>query len=84
MIAAAEKEKEDLRRLEEYIINKYEIEFVYPSIRKQINEYKEQYGYTYSGIHKALVYFYDIKKNSIAKSRNRIGIVPYVYKDDEN
>lgn len=84
MIAAAEKEKEDLRRLEEYIINKYEIEFVYPGIRKQINEYKEQYGYTYSGIHKALVYFYDIKKNSIAKSRNSIGIVPYVYKDAEN
>lgn len=36
-------------------------------------------GYTYLGIVRALEYHYVVKKGSIAKGNNGIGIVPYVY-----
>lgn len=49
-------------------------------IRKQINQYITDYDYTYSGMHKALVYFFEIKGNSIEKANGGIGIVPYVYR----
>ena len=38
-------------------------------------------GMTYKGMTNALVYFYDIKKNSIEKSNNGIGIIPWVYEE---
>jgi hypothetical protein len=57
---------------------------VTPRIQKQIKQYVEEYHYTYSGIHKALVYFYEVKGNSIEKANNGIGIVPYIYKDAYN
>lgn len=59
-------------------------DFITPRVRKQINTYIEQYQYTYSGIRKALVYFYEIKGNSTEKANGGIGIVPYVYKDAFN
>ena len=45
-------------------------------ITKFLNE-----GMSYKGITNALIYFYDIKKNSIEKSNGGIGIVPWVYED---
>ena len=38
-------------------------------------------GMTYKGMSKALVYFYEVKKNSIAKSDNGVGIIPWVYEE---
>ena len=70
--------------LEEYIIKLLCDDFITPRVRKQINTYIEQYQYTYSGIRKALVYFYEIKGNSTEKANGGIGIVPYVYKDAFN
>ena len=54
------------------------------AINKNIKKYREEYNYTYSGIHKALIYFFEIKGNSIEKANGNIGIVPYVYKDAFN
>ena len=54
------------------------------AINKNIKRYREEYNYTYSGIHKALIYFFEIKGNSIKKANGNIGIVPYVYKDAFN
>ena len=48
-------------------------------VRKQIKQYVEDYNYTYSGIHKALIYHFEIKGGSIEKANGGIGIVPYVY-----
>lgn len=48
-------------------------------IKKQIKDYREEYGYTYSGILKTLKWWFDINNNSIEKANNGIGIVPYVY-----
>ena len=76
-------EEADKIALEEYIIKLLGDDFITPRVRKQINTYIEQYQYTYSGIRKALVYFYEIKGNSIDKANGGIGIVPYIY-DDAN
>lgn len=59
-------------------------EFISPKVRKQIKSYIEQYNYTYSGMKKALVYFYEVKGNDISKANGGIGIIPYCYKDAYN
>ena len=74
-------EENDKKELDDYIIQLLKIDFVDARIRKQINKYVEEYQYTYSGIKKALVYFYEIKGNSIEKANGGIGIVPFVYKN---
>ena len=49
---------------------------------KQIKNYTAApYNYSLSGIRKSLVYFYQIKHNSIEKANGNIAIVPYIYKD---
>jgi len=53
-------------------------------IQKQIEDYHNNKGYTYSGILKSLTYFFDIKGNSIEKANGGIGIVPYIYEDARN
>lgn len=74
-------EKEQLFK---YIMQLFKEDYVSAKIQKQINEYISEYNYTYSGIQKALEYFYDIKGNSIEKSYGGIGIVPHIYKQAYN
>jgi len=74
------KEEQDKQELDDYIIQLLKIDYIDARIRKQINKYVEEYQYTYSGIKKALIYFYEIKGNSIEKANGGIGIVPYTYK----
>lgn len=72
-------EQQDKQELDEYIMKLFNTTFVEPKIQKQIKQFKEQYNYTYTGMRKALVYFYEIKNNSIEKANGGIGIIPYVY-----
>ena len=67
-------------QLDQYIMNLFHTEYVDPRIQKQIKNYIENYNYTYSGILKSLVYFYDVQKNPVEKSNDGIGIVPWIYK----
>ena len=76
---AQSQEDKDKQALEEYIMKLFKTDFVNPMIQKQIKEFRTEYNYSYSGILKALVYFYEIKHNSIEKANGRISIVPYVY-----
>lgn len=78
------KEEKDAQALEEYIVILFQLEYLNPRIRKQIKEYVEQYGFTYSGILKTLQYWYEVKKNDITKANGGIGIVPYVYTQAKN
>ena len=78
------KEEQDKLELEEYILKLFKIDYVDARIRKQINQYREEYNSTYSGIRKALTYFYEVKGNSIEKANGGIGIVPYVYQNAYN
>lgn len=77
-------EEQDKQDLDNYIIQLLKIDYIDARIRKQINKYIEEYNYTYSGIKKALVYFYEIKGNNIEKANGGIGIVPYTYKQAYN
>ena len=72
-------ENKDREELYDYIMKLFNISFVDPKIQKQIKKYIEENNYTYSGIKKALVYFFEIKGNSVEKANGGIGIVPYVY-----
>ena len=61
------KEDYDKMQLDQYIMNLFHTEYVDPRIQKQIKNYIENYNYTYSGILKSLVYFYDVQKNPVEK-----------------
>lgn len=67
-------EEADKIELDEYIIKLLKIDYIDARIRKQINSYIKDYNYTYSGMKKALIYFYEIKGNSIEKANGGIGM----------
>ena len=74
-----EKRKQELKdkeELEQYIIKLLKIDYVDARIQLQIKQYINDYNFTYSGIRKALIYFYEIKGNSIDKANGGIGIDP--------
>lgn len=58
-----------------------------PRVWKQLKEYKDtrnEHGepmYTYSGMLKTLIWWYEIKHNDIEKANGGIGIIPFVYND---
>lgn len=76
--------EQDKKNLEEYIMKLFGTKYIDPRIRKQIKQYVEEYHYTYSGIHKALVYHYEINGGEIEKANGAIGIVPYTYQKAYN
>lgn len=78
------KEEIDKKNLEAYIIKLLGESYVTARVHKQINQFISDYNFTYSGIHKALVYFYEVQGHSTDKANGGIGIVPYVYKDAYN
>lgn len=73
------KQEQDYNNLIEYIKKLYKVPAVLPSVVKQIKEFKQQYGFTYTGMRKTLYWYYELKNNSITKSNGQIGIIPYVY-----
>ena len=78
------KEDLDKMKLEQYINKLFHTDYVDPLIQKQIKNYIKEYNFTYSGILKSLVYFYEVKQNPVEKSNDGIGIVPWVYKQAFN
>lgn len=78
------REKTDAEKLDNYLMELFDWEYVQPRVKKQISNYIEEYNFTYSGIQKSLEYFYHIKGNPIEKANGGIGIVPYVYRDAYN
>lgn len=77
-------EEKDLKSLEEYIKKMFNEDYINARIRQQIKRMKEQYNFTYSGILKSLIYFFEVKKNPIEKANGGIGIVPFVYNEAYN
>ena len=75
----ASREKTDEEKLNEYIMNLYKVDYVPPRMQKQIKQFIQQYNYTYSGMLKTLIYFYEIKGNDVKDSYDSLGIIPYVY-----
>lgn len=78
------REKTDREKLEEYIKELFNISYIDPRVKGQIKKFAEEYNYTYSGMQKALYYFYEIKGGDKSKANGGIGIIPYVYNDAYN
>jgi hypothetical protein len=78
------REKTDQEKLELYIQKIFGTSFISPRIKKQINTYVAEYGYTYSGIQKTLHYYLNVKKGNFDIAYESIAIVPYVYNDALN
>ena len=79
-----EKKDEDLQKLLEYINTLFKGQQNQAKVNQSIKKFHNEFGYSYSGIQKALYYFYEIKHNSIDKANGGISIVPFVYKDAYN
>lgn len=76
------KQEKELKALEQYIIDLFELEHMDGRITLQIKKFMQDHPeYTYSGIQRTLEYFYRIKGNSIEKANGSIGIVPWVYEE---
>lgn len=77
--AKLSKELQDKKELEEYIVHLLKIPKIDARIQKQIKKYVDEYNYTYSGMKKALIYFYEVQGHSIEKANGGVGIIPYIY-----
>lgn len=77
-------EEKDLEALNDYISTKYGDKANYTLIKRQIKRFTKEKGYSLSGILKSLIWFYDVKGNSVEDSNGGIGIVEYVYQDSYN
>ncbi|AXF52457.1 MAG: hypothetical protein [Caudoviricetes sp.] len=72
-------EEKDLKELELYIKKLLNEQYINANVRKQIMQFRKEYGYSYTGILKCLKYWYDIKGNPKSKANHNIGIVPYIW-----
>ena len=70
-------EERDYEQLVEYI--KHLFGNPNPRVWKQLKEFKDVYGYTYSGMYKTLVWWFELKHGDIDKANGGIGIIPYIY-----
>lgn len=65
-------------------MNLFNYDYVPPRAKKQINQFIQEYNYTYSGILRTLIYFYEIKGGDKEAAHDGIGIVPFCYQDAYN
>jgi len=81
--ASIPQDEKDYNNLELYIKKLFNMKTLNIKIRKQIKNFREEYGYSYSGILKTLYWWYEIQNHTIDLAGDGIGIVPYIYKDAE-
>ena len=81
---AVNQEDPDLVKLKDYVNKLFGKSANWAQINRQLKIYTTENGYSYSGILKSLVYFYDVKANSVDKSNGALGIVPFIYQDAYN
>jgi hypothetical protein len=74
-------EERDYEALLQYIKQKFQLTTVSTKIIRQISSYKKEYNFSYSGMLKALTWWFDVKKNTLEKTNGGIGILPYIYND---
>lgn len=81
--AQAEKtqDEKDYEALVNYIKKVFGYTTISAKISRQITDYKREYNFTYSGMLKALTWWFDVKKNTTENTNGGIGILPYIYND---
>lgn len=72
---------DDKEKLTLYLIKLFKIkeDYMLPRFALQLANFEKTYNFTYSGMLKALQYWYEIKHNPVDVNRG-LGIIPYVYK----
>lgn len=81
LVPLAEKVDPDQEKLINYVKTLLGQQYNAARVRKQIKDYIEKDKFTYSGILGSLVYWYEVKGNSIEKANGGIGIVGFIYND---
>jgi hypothetical protein len=74
-------DEQDLDKLHKYLQQLFKNDYNYVVLQKQIETFVEVNKFSYTGILKSLIYWYEIKENTLEKSNDRIGIVPFIYQD---
>jgi len=82
--ASRTQDDKDKEALEQYVMELFKLNVISPKIKRQIESFHDEYHYTYTGIKKALVYHFEVKKGDIKQANGGIGIVPYVYDQARN
>jgi len=78
MVETEQSEKDKIE-LEKYICNLFKEPEINYKIERQIERFRNENHYTYSGMLKALIFHYEINNGDVNKSNGGIGILPYVY-----
>ena len=81
--AAIPQDEKDYNNLEKYIKKLFNMKNINAKTKKQIKEFREEYGYSYSGMLKTLYWWYEIQDHTTELAQNGIGIIPYIYDDAE-
>ena len=70
----------DQEELTVYLIKLFKLkdDFILPRYMKQLSQYEREHNFTYSGMLKALKYWYEVKHNPVDTDRG-VGIIPYIY-----
>ena len=71
---------QDKKELQELICEIFNLKAPGPKNNAYISKFYNE-GMTFRGMKYSLEYFYKIKKNSIEKSNEGIGIIPYIYEE---
>ena len=72
-------EQEDQDALYQYIATIFGDDFDFIRNKKLIESYKEKHNFSYSGMLKALKWYYEIENGSKEKANGGVGILPYIY-----
>ena len=72
-------EQKDLEELIIYISHLLGEDFEYVKTQRQVELYKSKHNFSYSGMLKALKWYYEIQNGSKEEANGGIGILPYIY-----
>ena len=72
----------DYEKLMIYIIQLYKLKenYIPQRLQKQVTQYEQEYEFTYSGMQKALKYWYEVKRHPV-DNQYGIGIIPRIYNE---
>lgn len=78
-ILEEQKEAENLVMLKDTINSIFGSYCNWSMTMRQINSYKKKYGYSYTGMARTLIYYYEKLGNDPRSSNGSVGIIPYIY-----
>lgn len=72
---------DDKEKMTLYLIKLFRLkdDYLLPRFALQLSSFEKQYNFTYSGMLKALQYWYEVKQHPVDVNKG-IGIIPYIYK----